>query len=126
MVAKVFSMPAIAAGAREAVLQAETPLSDKRRELDRLIIIVDRLRREVEAAAKPPARLREVFEENNRRSDRLTESRKRDEQMLGRWLAEPTGARPSPSRETQAAEDALLALALDVAAAQAKLPRSRL
>ena len=36
------------AAASEAVRQAEAPLSDKRRELDRLIITLNRLRREVE------------------------------------------------------------------------------
>jgi hypothetical protein len=66
MVASIFSMPATRAGVAEVTRQAEVPLSDARRDLDRLTVCVARLRAEVEAAGAPVARLDAISAEHDR------------------------------------------------------------
>jgi hypothetical protein len=77
----------------------------------------------VDEKQKITGRLNAVIQERDKVAAELAEHRRRDDEILGRWLADGCeGPRPEPSAAALAAEKALARHARDAAAVETALP----
>ena len=123
MPAIVYPISSTTAAARDAVRQAEVPLSDARRTLDQAIARLAGARRDAETASAPVRRLETISAEHDRIAAEVQRLRGEDTRRVGEWLAGGSvGPRPSASRETVTAEIALAEVDPDCRAASAVAP----
>ena len=98
-------------------------LTPGRHRLRQTIALVDRARRDTEAAAEQLHRLTDVIGEDDRLQARLLELMSRDQAARGEWIAGGRiGRDPGDAADTRALNNKILAMGDEVAAAKATLP----